>query len=65
MAVTSNYEPYEPNPQGFTEALLDFKSTFGGTPVTKVLDMLLQLLKMLLKAMQYMHEHLMGLLVKQ
>ena len=36
MAVTSNYEPYEPNPQGFTEALLDFKSTFVGNIPFKV-----------------------------
>ena len=36
MAVTSNYEPYEPNAQGFTEALLDFKSTFVGNVPFKV-----------------------------
>ena len=36
MAVTSNYEPYESNAQGFTEALLDFKSTFAGTLAPKV-----------------------------
>ena len=36
MAIIKNYEPYEPNAQGLTEALLDFKSTFAGTPVSKV-----------------------------
>jgi hypothetical protein len=36
MAVTSNYEPYESNAQGFTEALLDFKSTFVGNVPFKV-----------------------------
>ena len=36
MTIIKNYEPYESNAQGLTEALLDFKSTFGGTPVTKV-----------------------------
>ena len=36
MAVIKNYEPYEPNAQGLTESLLDFKSTFSGTPVPKV-----------------------------
>ncbi len=36
MAIVKNYEPYEPNAQGFTESLLDFKSTFAGTPIQKV-----------------------------
>ena len=36
MAIVKNYEPYEPNAQGFTESLLDFKSTFQGTPIQKV-----------------------------
>ena len=36
MAIVKNYEPYEPNAQGLTEALLDFKSTFAGTPASKV-----------------------------
>ena len=36
MAIVKNYEPYEPNAQGLTEALLDFKSTFAGIPVSKV-----------------------------
>jgi len=36
MSIVKNYEPYEPNAQGLTEALLDFKSTFAGTPAPKV-----------------------------
>ena len=36
MAIVKNYQPYEPNAQGFTESLLDFKSTFAGTPITKI-----------------------------
>jgi len=36
MTIIKNYEPYESNAQGLTEALLDFKSTFAGTPVSKV-----------------------------
>ena len=36
MSIIKNYEPYEPNAQGLTESLLDFKSTFSGTPVPKV-----------------------------
>ena len=36
MTIIKNYEPYEPNAQGFTESLLDFKSTFQGTPIQKV-----------------------------
>ena len=36
MAIVKNYEPYEPNAQGLTESLLDFKSTFAGTPVSKI-----------------------------
>ena len=36
MTIIKNYEPYESNAQGLTEALLDFKSTFSGTPVPKV-----------------------------
>ena len=36
MAIVKNYEPYEPNAQGLTEALLDFKSPFAGEPVSKV-----------------------------
>ena len=36
MTIVKNYEPYEPNAQGFTESLLDFKSTFAGTPIQKV-----------------------------
>lgn len=36
MAIVKNYEPYEPNAQGLTEALIDFKSTFSGTPASKV-----------------------------
>ena len=36
MTTVKNYEPYQPNAQGLTEALLDFKSTFVGTPVFKI-----------------------------
>ncbi len=36
MTTVKNYEPYQPNAQGLTEALLDFKSTFAGTPVFKI-----------------------------
>ena len=36
MSIVKNYEPYEPNAQGLTVALLDFKSTFAGTPAPKV-----------------------------
>ena len=36
MTIIKNNEPYESNAQGLTEALLDFKSTFSGTPVPKV-----------------------------
>ena len=36
MSIIKNYGPYEPNAQGLTESLLDFKSTFSGTPVPKV-----------------------------
>ena len=36
MSIIKNYEPYEPNAQGLTESLLDFKSTFTGAPVPKV-----------------------------
>ena len=36
MAIVKNYEPYEPNAQGLTESLLDFKSTFAGTPISKI-----------------------------
>ena len=36
MTIVKNYEPYEPNAQGLTESLLDFKSTFAGTPISKI-----------------------------
>jgi hypothetical protein len=36
MAGTSNYPPYEPNSQGFTEALIDFKDTLAGRTVYSV-----------------------------
>ena len=36
MAGTSNYPPYEPNAQGFTEALIDFKDTLAGRTVYSV-----------------------------
>ena len=31
-----NYIPYEPNAQGFTEALIDLKSSMGTSSVFKV-----------------------------
>ena len=36
MAGTSNYQPYEPNSKGFTEALIDLKDTLGGRVVYSV-----------------------------
>jgi len=36
MAGTSNYPPYEPNAQGFTEALIDLKDTLAGRTVYSV-----------------------------
>jgi hypothetical protein len=36
MASVSNYEPYAPNSQGFTEALIDLKSTITGQPVYSI-----------------------------
>ena len=36
MAGTSNYQPYEPNAKGFTEALIDLKDTLGGRVVYSV-----------------------------
>ena len=36
MAGTSNYPPYEPNAQGFTEALIDLKDTLGNRTVYSV-----------------------------
>jgi len=36
MAGTSNYQPYEPNAQGFTEALIDLKDTLAGRTVYSV-----------------------------
>tara|TARA_B100000427_G_C15280963_1_gene495343 strand:- start:6 stop:467 length:462 start_codon:yes stop_codon:yes gene_type:complete len=36
MAGTSNYEPYEPNASGFTEALIDLKDTLAGRTVYSV-----------------------------
>ena len=36
MSGTSNYPPYEPNAQGFTEALIDFKDTLAGRTVYSV-----------------------------
>jgi hypothetical protein len=36
MPGVSNYEPYAPNNQGLTEALIDLKSTMTGKPVYSV-----------------------------
>ena len=36
MAGVSNYSPYPPNAQGFTEALIDLKSTMAGKTVYSV-----------------------------
>ena len=36
MAGVSNYEPYAPNNQGLTEALIDLKSTMAGKTVYSV-----------------------------
>ena len=36
MSGTSNYEPYAPNSQGFTEALIDLKSSMAGKTVYSV-----------------------------
>ena len=36
MAGTSNYQPYESNAKGFTEALIDLKDTLGGRVVYSV-----------------------------
>jgi hypothetical protein len=36
MAGTSNYSPYAPNAQGFTEALIDLKSSMAGKTVYAV-----------------------------
>jgi len=36
MAGVSNYEPYAPNNQGLTEALIDLKSTLAGRTVYSV-----------------------------
>jgi hypothetical protein len=36
MAGISNYEPYAPNNQGLTEALIDLKSTMAGKTVYSV-----------------------------
>ena len=36
MAGVSNYDPYAPNAQGFTEALIDLKSTMAGKTVYSV-----------------------------
>jgi hypothetical protein len=36
MSGTSNYEPYAPNAQGFTEALIDLKSSMAGRTVYSV-----------------------------
>lgn len=36
MSGTSNYEPYAPNAQGFTEVLIDLKSSMAGKTVYSV-----------------------------
>ena len=36
MSITENYVPYEPNAQGFTEALIDLKSSMGSSSVFKI-----------------------------
>ena len=36
MSGVSNYEPYAPNNEGLTEALIDLKSTMAGKPVYSV-----------------------------
>ena len=36
MSGTSNYSPYAPNSQGFTEALVDLKDTLAGKTVYSV-----------------------------
>ena len=36
MSGTSNYQPYEPNSLGFTEALIDLKDTLAGRTVYSV-----------------------------
>jgi len=36
MSGISNYEPYAPNSQGFTEALIDLKATMAGATVYAV-----------------------------
>jgi len=36
MSGTTNYAPYEPNAQGFTEALIDLKDTLGNRTVYSV-----------------------------
>ena len=36
MPGTSNYEPYAPNAQGFTEVLIDLKSTLAGKTIYSV-----------------------------
>ena len=36
MAGTTNYPPYEPNAQGFTEALIDLKDTLAARTVYSV-----------------------------
>lgn len=36
MSGVSNYSPYAPNAQGFTEALIDLKSTMAGKTVYSV-----------------------------
>ena len=36
MSSVENYIPYEPNAQGFTEALIDLKSTMPSQKVIKV-----------------------------
>ena len=36
MSSVENYIPYQPNAQGFTEALIDLKSTMPSQTVFKV-----------------------------
>lgn len=40
MSGVSNYSPYAPNAQGFTEALIDLKSTLGSSTTYSVIGFL-------------------------